>query len=87
VPASSETVSVDGQALSIGHGEKVFFSEAGITKRVLIEYYLAVADAALTGCFARPCVHRRYPEGARGSSFFQKRAPAGVNLGCIDINP
>ena len=74
---SAETVEVDGRDLAISNGDKLFFPERGITKRQLIDYYLAVGEGALTGCFDRPSVLKRYPNGAAGPYFFQKRAPVG----------
>ena len=73
--ATSETIEVDGHRLEMGNPDKVFFPERGITKRQLVDYYLQVADGALTGCFDRPCVLKRFPDGAAGPYFFQKRAP------------
>jgi DNA ligase D-like protein (predicted polymerase) len=58
--------------------EKVFFPEAGggpITKLDLVRYYLAVAEGALRGAGGRPMALKRYPNGAAGDFFFQKRAP------------
>ena len=74
---SAETVEVDGRDLAISNGDKLFFADRGITKRQLIDYYLAVGEGALTGCFDRPSVLKRYPNGAAGPYFFQKRAPVG----------
>jgi DNA ligase D-like protein (predicted polymerase) len=74
---SAETVLVDGRDLAISNGDKLFFAERGISKRRLIDYYLAVGEGALTGCFDRPSVLKRYPNGAAGPYFFQKRAPIG----------
>ena len=74
---SAETVEVDGRDLAISNGDKLFFAERGITKRQLIDYYIAVGEGALTGCFDRPSVLKRYPNGAAGPYFFQKRAPVG----------
>ena len=41
-----------------------------------MKYYLAVAEAALTGVNRRPMVLKRFPDGAEAEAFFQKRAPA-----------
>jgi len=71
----TETIEVDGLELRISNGEKIFFPEIGATKRDLIDYYLAVADGALVGCFDRPCILKRFPNGAAADHFFQKRAP------------
>ena len=44
--------------------DKVLFPEIGVTKMELVEYYLAVADAALIGCRDRPTIMHRFPESA-----------------------
>ena len=48
---------------------------APVTKLDLVRYYLAVADGALRGTGGRPMALKRYPNGATGPFFFQKRAP------------
>jgi len=73
--ADAVTRQVDGREVKISNPEKVFFSERGITKLGLVEYYLAVASGALRGITARPMALKRYPNGAAGEFFFQKRAP------------
>jgi DNA ligase D-like protein (predicted polymerase) len=59
----------------ISHPAKLFFPERGITKLDLVQYYLAVADGTLRGIRDRPMALKRYPNGAAGEFFFQKRAP------------
>src|SRR5690349_2523484 len=41
----------------------------------LVDYFLSVADGALTGCRGRPMALKRFVDGAEGEPFFQKRAP------------
>jgi DNA ligase D len=55
--------------------DKVFFSERGETKLDLARYYLAVSEPFLRACGGRPTLMQRFPNGAEGSSFFQKRVP------------
>ncbi len=74
--STTEHIEVDGHVLPISNPDKVFFPERGITKRQLVDYYLAVSSGALTGCFDRPCVLKRFPDGAGTQHFFQKRAPS-----------
>jgi DNA ligase D len=59
----------------ITSGDKVYFAEHGETKRALAEHYLRVAEPLLTVVGGRPVLLERYPEGAGGPSFFQKRVP------------
>ncbi|HEV3234318.1 MAG TPA: DNA polymerase domain-containing protein [Candidatus Dormibacteraeota bacterium] len=72
----SAVIEVDGKEIAISNPSKVFFPEIGVTKMELVEYYLTVGPGALRGCFERPTVMKRFPEGAEGEFFFQKRVPA-----------
>src|SRR3954447_7774118 len=66
---------VAGQSLTITSPGKVFFSERGETKLDLVRYYLAVAEPLIRATGGRPTLMQRFPHGAEGSSFFQKRVP------------
>jgi len=72
---------VDGHPVRITHPDKVFFPEApegGRTKLDLVGYYQAVAEPLMRAMQGRPTLLERYPDGAGGKSFFQKRVPAGA---------
>ncbi len=69
-------VSVDGHDLAISHPDKIFFAERGDTKADLVAYYQAVAGPLLAAMAGRPVLLQRFPNGAGGPSFFQKRVPA-----------
>ena len=71
-------VQVDGREVEITSPGKVFFSERGDTKLDLVHYYLAVGDALLRATAGRPVLLQRFPDGAEGNSFFQKRVPASA---------
>ena len=71
----AETLDLDGEEVSLTNPDKVFFPAIGATKRELVQYYLDVAPAALRGCLDRPTVLKRFPNGAEGEFFFQKRVP------------
>ncbi len=51
-----ELIEADGREVRISSGDRVVFPEAGVTKRALIEYHLAlVRAAACAACaIARP---------------------------------
>ena len=66
---------VAGRSIPVTSPDKVLFSERGETKLDLVEYYLAVADPLMRACGGRPTLMQRFPNGAEGSSFFQKRVP------------
>lgn len=72
------TLELCGHAVKVSHPEKVFFSGTGATKLDLVNYYLAVQDPLLRSMGGRPILMDRYPDGASGKSFFQKRIPSGT---------
>ncbi len=59
----------------ITHPDKVLFAERGETKADLAGYYQRVAGPVLRTMGGRPVLLQRFPEGAGGPSFFQKRVP------------
>ncbi len=65
----------NGIEVAITHPDKVFFPAIGATKLDLVRYYEAVAGPLLATIGGRPVLLERYPEGAGGKSFFQKRVP------------
>ena len=68
-------IEVEGRTVRITNPDKVFFSGPGFTKLDLVNYYMAVAPGALRGVMRRPMVLKRFPDGATGEPFFQKRVP------------
>lgn len=75
-----EIVEVGGHPVRITSPNRVFFPERGETKLDLVRYYLAVAEPLMAAMGGRPVLLERYPSGATGSSFFQKRvAPTKVD--------
>jgi DNA ligase D len=66
---------VAGRAVTVTSPDKVFFSERGETKLDLVRYYLAVAEPLMRAAGGRPTLMQRFPHGAEGASFFQKRVP------------
>jgi DNA ligase D-like protein (predicted polymerase) len=69
------TLQVDGRDVRLSNPDKVFFSARGETKLDLARHYLAMGEGALRGVRLRPTVMKRYPDGAEGKVFFQKRVP------------
>ncbi len=68
-------LTVGQRTVRVTNPQKPYFPEAGLTKLHLVQYYLAVAPGALKGIFNRPMALKRFPDGAAGAFFFQKRAP------------
>lgn len=69
-------VSVDGRTVKLTNLSKPFWPDLGITKRDLLQYYTDVSDVLLPHIRDRAMVMKRYPHGAYGEFFFQKRAPS-----------
>lgn len=74
--AASKVLSVEGRELCITNPDKLYFSQARISKLDLVRYYLKVAPGAIAGIRDRPIVLKRFVNGAEGEPFYQKRAPA-----------
>ena len=55
--------------------DKVFFPRLGLTKGDLLAYYLDLASCVLGHVERRPMLLKRYPNGAEGEFFYQKRIP------------
>jgi DNA ligase D len=69
------TLELDGREVKFSSPDKVFFSERGETKLELVEFYAAVRGPILAAMGGRPLLLQRFPDGAEGNSFFQKRVP------------
>jgi DNA ligase D len=61
--------------VAISNPNKVYFTKRGETKLDLVRYYQAVAEPFLRAVRDRPLLLERYPDGASGKSWFQKRVP------------
>ncbi len=72
------TLDLDGTEVTVSNPDKVFFKERGETKLDLVRYYQSVAEPLLNTMRGRPLLLERYPAGAGGKSWFQKRVPANV---------
>jgi DNA ligase D len=75
VAAQVEVVEAAGREVRVTSPHKVFFPQRGETKLDLVRYYLAVEGPIMGAMGGRPTLMQRFPEGAGGSSFFQKRVP------------
>ncbi|MGH2679904.1 MAG: DNA polymerase domain-containing protein [Actinomycetota bacterium] len=78
---SAETLEVAGRDIRVTNPDKAYFPDAPggpITKMDLVRYWIEVAEAALVGCRDRPTTLHRFPDGAGGEGFYQKRLPKGA---------
>ena len=71
-------VEAAGRELVVSRPDKIYFPGLGATKLDLVSYYLAVGDRLLNTAGGRPAMLQRFPDGATGKSFYQKRIPAGA---------
>jgi DNA ligase D len=69
---------VDGTEVRVTSPDKLFFSKRKETKLDLVKYYLSVSEQFMRAVGGRPLLLERYPDGASGKSFFQKRVPKGA---------
>jgi DNA ligase D len=67
-----------GRELRITNADKVFFPERGETKLDLVDFYASIEAPFLAANQGRPLLLQRFPNGADGPSFFQKRVPKEV---------
>src|SRR3954452_7740984 len=73
--AEAELLEVAGRSVRLTSPGKLLFAERGETKRDLVDYYLRVGEPLLRTMGGRPVLMQRFPQGASGPSFFQKRVP------------
>ncbi len=71
-------VEASGRAVEISNPDKIYFPAIEATKLELVRYYLDVAGPLQVSASDRPALLERFPGGAGGKSFFQKRVPAGA---------
>lgn len=71
------TIDVEGRAVRITHPDKPCFTRGvQLSKRDIVDYYLAIAPGAVAPIRDRPIVLKRFVDGAEGQPFYQKRAPS-----------
>ena len=68
-------LSLDGVDVRLSSPAKTLFGERGETKRDLVDYYVRVGEPLLRTMGGRPVLMQRFPRGAGGPAFFQKRVP------------
>jgi len=67
-----------GREVGLSSPDRVLWPAAGITKRDLAEYLLAVAGPFLAANGHRPVSLERYPASIEGEMFFSKNPPKGA---------
>jgi bifunctional non-homologous end joining protein LigD len=75
MPTRRTIVDVQGHRLSLSNLEKVFYPEAGFTKRDVLDYYTRIGPAILPHLADRPLTLKRYPNGVAEMHFYEKNCP------------
>lgn len=66
------TLKLNGKEVTLTNQQKIYWPDEKITKGELIDYYLSVAQYLLPYLKDRPLSLHRFPNGIKGSSFYQK---------------
>jgi len=78
MPGENVIMELAGRQVKVSSPDKVFFSKRGETKLDLINFYLAIEQPLMRAMAKRPTLLQRFPDGAGGKSFYQKRVPKGA---------
>jgi bifunctional non-homologous end joining protein LigD len=84
-PIKKNSASVAGVTLT--HPDRIYWDDAGITKRELADFYVQVWKWMRPHLVGRPIALLRCPEGASGQCFFQKHARAGIPTEHLHLVP
>jgi DNA ligase D len=68
-------IEVAGRTVQVSNPDKVYFPAVGVTKRELVEYYVAVGEPLVRALYERPTYLQRFPDGVDGEEVYQKRLP------------
>jgi DNA ligase D len=74
----AEVLELAGREVRITSPGKLLFPERGETKLDLVRYYAAIEEPLMRAMGGRPVLMQRFPQGASGPSFFQKRVGDGA---------
>ena len=77
-PKSKKNGSADGDKIHLTHPDRVYWPDAGVTKKDLAEYYVSVWDWIKPHIVGRALSLVRAPEGFGGETFFQKHIASNV---------
>jgi bifunctional non-homologous end joining protein LigD len=71
------TLRLGRRSVTLTNLNRIFWPEAGLTKRDLLQYYADVSSVLIPHLADRAMVMKRYPNGIHGKCFFMKRTPPG----------
>ncbi|WP_410649342.1 DNA polymerase domain-containing protein [Amycolatopsis sp. cmx-4-54] len=80
MPKNGESIEVEvgERKVRVSSPDKVYFPARGITKRQVVEHYVAVGVPLLRAIGERPTTLKRYVDGVEGEWFYAKRVPKGA---------
>ena len=84
-PLRSTKAAIAGVTLS--HPDRVYWDDAGITKRDLAEFYVQIWPWMRPHVVERPIALLRCPEGTSRQCFFQKHATTGIATEYLHLIP
>lgn len=76
--SSKQTSDQTYSGVKLTHPDRVLWADAGITKEMLADYYVAVAPLMMPHIVNRPLSLVRCPDGAEGKCFFQRHMGQGL---------
>jgi bifunctional non-homologous end joining protein LigD len=85
--AKSSKTQVEVAGVRLSHPDRVYWEDAGVTKKMLAEYYTQVWDWMRPHMTGRVLALVRCPDGAAGQCFFQKHASAGIDAKNLKLVP
>jgi bifunctional non-homologous end joining protein LigD len=74
-PSAPSSSSSSGALPPLANPRKVLYPRDGITKKDVLDYYLAVAPFMLPHLASRPLTLQRWPNGIDGEEWYQQNAP------------
>ena len=73
---TKQHVEIEGRQIALSNLEKLLYPVAHFNKGQVIDYYARIAPYLLPHLQDRPITMKRFPDGVRGESFYEKNAPA-----------
>jgi bifunctional non-homologous end joining protein LigD len=86
-PVRARSGNAEVGAITLSHPDRVYWKEAGVTKRDLALFYSRVWKWMRPHVVGRPIALLRCPEGAAGQCFFQRHASAGISPEHLHLVP
>jgi bifunctional non-homologous end joining protein LigD len=86
-PAAKASKKSEIHGVTLSHPDRVYWEDAGVSKRDLADYYASVWKWMAPQVTGRVLALLRCPEGAAGECFFQKHASSGIDQKRLRLVP